>query len=214
MVVSVTAAAYTVLPGIPILFSTPTVVNKVLSWPLSHFTLLVTLGGGYYSLLCYRRENCRYCLLEFSSSALLWAQTWHSFSYNIQFECVCQTLNTVDVARDTTDLDGKRSRREGNTKTPEWPGEKGVDGNAGLGYASQSGNSDFSPSSPSLHLGSRVSSPLTPCREWCYRFPRSVLVPTLALVFSTFPPCSHHFMWAPGEYFLQSPPRKFSLISS
>lgn len=30
MVVSVTAAAYTVLPGIPILFSTPTVVNKVL----------------------------------------------------------------------------------------------------------------------------------------------------------------------------------------
>lgn len=71
MVVSVTAAAYTVLPGIPILFSTPTVVNKVLSWPLSHFTLLVTLGGGYYSLLCYRRENCRYCLLEFSSSALL-----------------------------------------------------------------------------------------------------------------------------------------------
>lgn len=55
VVVSATAAAYTVVPVTVILFPTHIVVNKVLSQSFSHFVLLVTLGGGYYSLLFYRR---------------------------------------------------------------------------------------------------------------------------------------------------------------
>lgn len=57
VVASLPVATYIILPGILIMFSTCVVVNKGLSQLLSYFTLMVTLGGQYYSLSLYRRGN-------------------------------------------------------------------------------------------------------------------------------------------------------------
>lgn len=100
-VVSVTVAAHIVLPGIPIMFSTHLAVNKVLSQPLSHVILTVTLAGRYHSLSLYRRGKWRYCLPKFSHPVLcLQASTQHSVCYASFLMC-CQTLSAPDVASNT-----------------------------------------------------------------------------------------------------------------
>ena len=124
VVASLPVATYIILPGILIMFSTCVVVNKGLSQLLSYFTLMVTLGGQYYSLSLYRRGNWIYHLPKFSYPALcLQASVQYSFCYNMSFLMCCQRLNTPDVARNTTNLHGKR--REGRSKSKELPGMGG-----------------------------------------------------------------------------------------
>lgn len=77
-----------------------------------------------------------YHLPKFSYPALcLQASVQYSFCYNMSFLMCCQALNTPDVARNTTNLDGKRSRRQNQDQRAAWRGRcivcEGVLGKAG-----------------------------------------------------------------------------------
>lgn len=128
IVVSVTVAVNIVLAGILIMFSTHIAVNKVLSQPLSHVILTVTLAGRYHSLSFYRTGKWRYCLPKFSHPALcLPARTRSSVCY-MSFWMCCQTLSTPDVARNTTYKswwERKQKRRQHQDRAA-WEWERGA----------------------------------------------------------------------------------------
>lgn len=217
IVVGVTVAAHIGWPGTLIVFSTQIVVHKVLSQPLSHVILTVSLAGIYHSLSFYRRGKWRYCLPKFSHPVLcLWVSTQYSVCYMSFFNVLLNTQYSRcgwECYKSWWEKKQKRRRHQGTRAAWQrwwwwwWGSESRGDGPKHDLQVCEPGWCLTCLSPPwTSRLGTRLSSP-----QWLGEIPWTKERLAWVLVLSA---CPLQPSLCISKHFSGSPPGKFNLMNS